>query len=110
MNVSFRISMIISALKKKFTTNPPGARLLVLRLNVGSGWRMVATTLSKDTRRHPWPCSANDAAAIALTAPKALRPKRCPPHRKSVNGNTDIFLPETRGDLMMEERRAWRTD
>ena len=43
-------------------------------------WRMVATTLSKETRWRPSPCSASDAAAIALTAPKALR---------SMHGNLD---------------------
>jgi hypothetical protein len=36
-------------------------------------WRMVATTLSSETRRLPSPCSASEAAAIALTAPKAFR-------------------------------------
>jgi hypothetical protein len=36
-------------------------------------WRMVATTLSSETRRRPSPCSASEAAAIALTAPKAFR-------------------------------------
>jgi hypothetical protein len=45
-------------------------------------WRMVATTLSSETRWRPSPCSASDAAAIAFTA--------------------YIFLPKTRDGLMIE--------
>jgi hypothetical protein len=57
----------------KFTASPP--RLVSLYFDCMSApvWRMVATTLSSETRWRPSPCSASDAAAIALTAPKALR-------------------------------------
>jgi hypothetical protein len=66
----------------KFTAIPPRLVSLCFDRMSAPVWRMVATTLSSETRWRPSPCSATDAAAIAFTA--------------------YIFLPKTRDGLMIE--------
>jgi hypothetical protein len=63
-------------------------------------WRMVAMTLSRETRWRPSACSASDAAAIALIARKALRRGAVHPLTASPGIRiVDIFLPKNRDRL-----------
>src|SRR3984957_20670635 len=93
----------------KFTAKPPKLVSLYFDCTSAPVWRIVATTLSSETRWVPSPCSASDAAAIALTAPKAFRCRLAYPSRKSVNRIPDNFLPKTRDGLMIGGPRDWRT-
>jgi hypothetical protein len=94
----------------KFTASPPGLVSMYFDCKSAPVWRMVARTLSSETRCVPSPRSASDVAAIALTAPKVFHWRAAYPcHCKSVNRIPDNFLPKTRGGLMMGELRDRRT-